>query len=129
MRSGLYNIGSSNWDFGSTNFLVSQFLLLCHVPSTGFHGGGTKIPLPEILKLSMVIIVLSQVLSNNLVPDCNLRGSFFGRACPQIPLVGTHLRVHERAFAALSSCYHPIPPPQPKILYETLVHSASPLSI
>ena len=81
MRSGLYNIGSSNWDLGSTNFLVSQFLLLCHVPSTGFHGGGggggggAKIPLPEILKLSMVIIVLSRVLSNNLVPDFIRRGS------------------------------------------------------
>jgi len=100
---------------------------LC-IPWSGFHtelGGGLDsppapisfpplphpTPTPEILKLSMVIIVLSQVLSNNLVPDCNLRGSFFGRACPQIPLVGTHLRVHERAFAALSSCYHPIPPP------------------
>ena len=37
-------------------------------------------PPPEILKLSMVINVLSQVLNNNLVPDCvrsNLRGSKF----------------------------------------------------
>ena len=53
-------------------------------------------PLPETLKLSMVIIVLSQVLNNNLVPDCNLRESKFkilpGGACPQTPLglVGMH---------------------------------------
>ena len=53
--------------------------------STGFHMEGALEfpPLPptqEILKLSMVIIVLSQVLNNNLVPDCvrsNLRGSKF----------------------------------------------------
>ena len=44
----------------------------------------------------MVIIVLSQVLNNNLVPDCNLRESKFkilpGGACPQTPLglVGMH---------------------------------------
>ena len=41
----------------------------------GGGGGGAKIPLPEILKLSMVIIVLSRVLSNNLVPDFIRRGS------------------------------------------------------
>ena len=46
-----------------------------------YRGGGPwKFPPPsEILKLSMVI-VLSQVLNNNLVPDCvrsNLRGSKF----------------------------------------------------
>ena len=68
--------------------------------------GGAGIPPPpppqEILKLSMVIVVLSQVLSNNLIPDyvrSNLRGSKFkiflgggggGGACPQTPLVGTH---------------------------------------
>ena len=51
---------------------------------SGFHteGGGLEFPPPppEILKLSKVIIVLSQVLHNNLVPDCvrsNLRGSKF----------------------------------------------------
>ena len=85
---------------------------------------------PEILKLSMVIIVLSQVLNNNLVPDCirsHLRGSkfkiFLGRHAPS---THTSLRVRERAFAHY---YHPatilFPPPPPpsqlKILYETLV--------
>ena len=80
---------------------------------------------PEIIKLSMVIIVLSQVLNNNLVPDCirsNLRGSKFNRT----PLVGTHgytVHVCDRAFARY---YHPatilfLPPPQLKILYETLI--------
>ena len=49
---------------------------------SGFHtdgGGGLNPPLPEILKLSMVIIVLSQVLNNNLVPDfvrSNLNSKF-----------------------------------------------------
>ena len=41
-------------------------------------GAGIPPPPPEILKLSMVITVLSQVLNNNLVADCvrsNLRGS------------------------------------------------------
>ena len=41
-------------------------------------GGALELPPPEILKLSLVINVLSQVLNNNLVPDCvrsNLRGS------------------------------------------------------
>ena len=79
-------------------------------------------PSPEIMKLGMVIIVLSQVLNNNLVPDCvrsNLRGSKFktfpGGACPQTPLVGT------QAFhTLLSPCYHAVPPPHLKILYETL---------
>ena len=43
----------------------------------GGGGPGTSTP-PEILKLSMVSNILSQVLNNNLVPDCvrsNLRGS------------------------------------------------------
>ena len=43
-------------------------------------GGDWNVPHPEIMKLSMVINVLSQVLNNNLVPDCirsNLRGSKF----------------------------------------------------
>ena len=51
-------------------------------------------PSQEILKLSMVINVLLQVLNNNLVPDCirsNLRDlNFPGGACPQTPLVGTY---------------------------------------
>ena len=49
-------------------------------------------PPPEILKLSMVIIVLSLVLNNNLVPDCirsNLRGSklkiLLGEHAPRLP--------------------------------------------
>ena len=85
-------------------------------------------PPPEILKLSMVIMVLSQVLNNNLVPDCvrsNLKRSKFkifsgegGGACPQTPLVGMHMFC-----ALLSPCHHPAspppPPPQLKILYET----------
>ena len=83
---------------------------------SGFHtegGGGPGIPPPEISQLSKVIIVLSQVLHNNLVPDCvrsNLRGSKFkgwggggggGGACPQTP-PSEHSRL---------SCYHPVPPP------------------
>ena len=62
--------------------------------------GGLESPpsSPEILKLSMVIIALSQVLNNNLVPDfvrSNLRGSKFkiflgGVGMPQTLLVGTH---------------------------------------
>ena len=76
-----------------------------HAAGAGFHtdggGGGLEfLPPPQkYLKLSMVIIVLSLVLNNNLVPDfvrSNLRGSKFniflegGGACPQTPLVGTH---------------------------------------
>ena len=48
-----------------------------HMGGGGGGGGGWNFPpSPEILKLSMVINVLSQVLNNNLVPDCvrsNLR--------------------------------------------------------
>ena len=43
-------------------------------------GGGLEFPPQKIMKFSMNIIVLSQVLKNNLVPDCfrsNLRGSKF----------------------------------------------------
>ena len=82
-------------------------------------------PHQKYLKLSMVIIVLSLVLNNNLVPDfvrSNLRGSKFnifleGGACPQTPLVGTHAY-------AFARYYHPATilffTPQLKILYETL---------
>ena len=45
----------------------------------GGGGGGAGISPQEILKLSMVIIVLSQVLNNNLVPDyirSNLNSKF-----------------------------------------------------
>ena len=52
-------------------------------------GRGLEFPPPEILELSMVIIVLSQVLNNNLVTDCvrnNLRGSkFLGEHAPRPP--------------------------------------------
>ena len=106
-----------------------------HVGGSGFHtegGGGAGIPPPpppshnfpppEILKLSMVIIVLSQVLNKNLVPDCNLRGSkiqnfFLGGACPSLdPLVGMH------AYTCVSVLSHatvtilfPPPPPPPQL--------------
>jgi len=62
-------------------------------------------------------MVLSQVLNNNLVPDCDLRGSkfkiFLEEACPQTPHSrDAHLHVHEHVFAPtiilLSSCYHPV---------------------
>ena len=92
--------------------------------STGFHTEGALEfpPLPptqEILKLSMVIIVLSQVLNNTLVPDCvrsNLRGSKFRRGGmpPDAPSRHSSLHVHEHAFAHY---YHPakilFPPPPP----------------
>ena len=74
---------------------MSNFLRgACWHCYTGFHTegggrGGAGISLPEILKLS---IVLSQVLKNNLVPDCvrsNLRGSkfkiFLGGHAPRPP--------------------------------------------
>ena len=69
----------------------------------------------------MVIIVLSQVLNNNLVPDCignNRRGSKFlggggGGACPQIPLINmqTYMCMSTLSHAPLSFCYHPFFPP------------------
>jgi len=93
---------------------------LRYIDRQGFIEGGAGIPPPpEILKLSMVVIVLSQVLNNNLVPDCvrsNLRGSkiqnFSRGACPQTPLVGTHpyvcVSVLSRAtITLLSSCFPP----------------------
>ena len=101
----------------------------------------------------MVIIGLSQVSNNNLVPDfvrSNLRGSKFniflaggggggggggrgggggggrgGGVCPQTPLVGTHATI-----ILLPSCSPPPPPPPPpqlKILYETLFVVTNPL--
>ena len=88
-------------------------------------------PPPEILKLSLVITVLSQVLNNNLVPDCvisNLRGSTIkicsGGACPQTPLVGTHAYtcvsvLSHTTIIMLLLCFPP--PPQLKILYESLL--------
>ena len=77
--------------------------VVCNQEGGGGHGvfpPSHNFPSPEILKLSMVINVLSQVLNNNLVPDCvrsNLRGSkfkiFLGGTCHHTPLVGTHLHV------------------------------------
>ena len=92
----------------------------------GFHTEGAGIPPPlppatifppvtissplEILKLSMVINVLSQLLNNSLVPDCvrsNLRWSKFkiswGSMPPDPPSRHT----------LLSSCYHHVPSPPP----------------
>ena len=66
----------------------------------------------------MVIIVLSQVFNNNLVPDCirnNWRGSKFlgGGACPQTPLINmqTYVCMSTLSHALLSSCSHPFIPP------------------
>ena len=69
-------------------------------------------PPPEILKWSMVIIVLSQLLNNNLVPDCirsNLRGSKFlgwggGNMPPDPSSRHPSFCVHECAFTCY---YHP----------------------
>ena len=70
----------------------------------------------------MVAIVLSQVLNNNLVPDCNLRGSkfkiFLGDMPPDPP--SGHVCMSGLSHATISSCYHPVFPLQLKILYETL---------
>ena len=84
-----------------------------------YRGGSWNSP-SEILILSMVIIVLSQVLNNNLVLDCvrsNLRGSkfkiFLGGKPPDPPGRHTCLHVHERAF---THYYHPATilfPPSP----------------
>ena len=70
----------------------------------GGGGGGVGIPPPppKILKLSMVIIVLSQVLNNNLVPDC------VRSMPPDLPSRHTHL------CTLLSSCYHHVFPPDSK---------------
>ena len=70
------------------------------------------------------------MLFGKFVPDCirsNLRGSKFkiflggGGMPPDPPSSHTLLRVREGAF---TRCYHPVsppPPPQLKILYETIV--------
>ena len=85
-----------------------------------------NLPNPEILKLSMVIILAICMLLNVSMCHQNVRkfcprlhqkqseryinSKFFWRgACPQTPLVGMH------AFRTLlSSCYHPVPPPNSK---------------
>ena len=84
---------------------------------SGFHTGGAGIPPPpqKILKLSNV---LSQVLNNNLVPDCvrsNVRGSkfkiFLGkRSMPPDPL-SRHTRLHVRERAFTHRYHHVFPPP------------------
>ena len=117
--------------------LFSQKQLQCQgFIQRGEGGGGWNFPPPppppEILKLSVVIILAIYMLLNismchqNVVwkfcPRLRQKQSertkiqkFPGGACPQTPLVGTH------AFRTLlSSCYHPVFPPQLKILYETL---------
>ena len=118
------------------------------VPRVSYRGGAWNslppLPLPEILKLSMVINALSQVLNNNLVPDCvrsNLRGSkFLWEHAPHTPLVGTHAYVcvevlSHTTIILLPPCFPPPPPPPKlKILYGTIftypslhtVHSAIP---
>ena len=71
---------------------------------------------PEILKLSMIIMVLSQVLNNNLVPDCvrsNLRGSKFKISWGSMPpeahtLTHAWVKVHHPATTMFS------PPPNSK---------------
>ena len=80
-------------------------------------------PLPEILIFSMVIIVLSQVLNNNLVPDCvkaiweGLNSKFSrGRHAPS-----SHAHVSALSHATvilLPSCSLPLPNS-----YETLVYA------
>ena len=113
---------SHTWNSYSPGFFVfffsikhlSHHTLLLHVQGfiqKGEVGGGLEFsPPPEILKLSMVLIVLSQVLSNNLVPDCvrsNLNSKVsWGRGDmpPDPPSRHTHLHVCERAFARY---YHP----------------------
>ena len=81
--------------------------MLAETVTQGFiQKGGPGISPPEILKLSIVIIVLSQVLNNNLVPDCirsNLRGSLF-KIFLDPPSRHANLCVREHSFA---SCYHP----------------------
>ena len=89
--------------------------------------GGLESPpsSPEILKLSMVIIALSQVLNNNLVPDfvrSNLRGSkfkiFLGGVGMPPDSPSRHTCISHATMILLPSCSQP-PPPQIKILLET----------
>ena len=88
-------------------------------------------PPPEILKLSIVIVlaiyvtghkyvsysleILSQIASEAIWEE-----NFPGRACSQTLLVGTHTFC--TLLSPLPSCF-PLPPPPPhlKILYETLL--------
>ena len=92
-----------------------------------YRGGGGALefppppPPPEILKLSKVIIVLSQILNNNLVSDCarsNLRVFEFKIFLVEHALVGTHTYAYVSVFLhatiiLLPSCSPPPPPPPP----------------
>ena len=79
-------------------------------------------PPPRNLELSMVTIVLSQVLNNNLVPDCvssNLRGSkfniFVGGMPPDPPKRHARLRMRTLLSSRYTILYHPVPlPPNSK---------------
>ena len=84
------------------------------------RGPGIPSPPKEILKLSMVICVLSQVLNNNLVPDyvrSNLRGSKFknfpGGACPQTPLVHVGKQAYARYYHPATTMFFPPPTQNP----------------
>ena len=130
--------------FSPTCFLINTWMraLEWNYLVPGFHtgggGGGWNFPLPATIfpppRNLEIEIALSQVLNNNLVPDCvrsNLRGpkiQFFsggggegggggGGGMPPDPLVGAH------AYACVSMLSHSTTilfPPQLKILYETL---------
>ena len=99
------------------------------------RGGALEFPHPRNLELIMLIIVLSHVLNNNLVPDCvrsNLRGFKFkifrggGGDIPPDPLSryaclymgeGAKARYYDPTMILLSSCS---PPHKLKIMYKTL---------
>ena len=112
------------------------------VNTAGFYteerGRGAGIPPSPSLtqkSLNWVWLLFSQVLNNNLVPDCvtsNLRGSKFqifwggggggGGVSLQTPLVGMHTYacvsvLSHATIILLPSCSSP---PKLKILYETL---------
>ena len=92
----------------------------------GRGGGGHGISLPpRNLEIEYGYNVLSQVLNNNLVPDCNLRGFkfkiFLGEHAPRPPSRHTScMSVLSRATIILLLPCSPPPPPPTQILYETL---------
>ena len=90
------------------------------IQSGGVRGWGENPlrPPQEILKLSVVIIVLSQVLKNNLVPDYNLNLSGGGSMHPDPLSRHTQLCMWACLRMLLSSCYDLVFPSQLKILYE-----------
>ena len=76
-----------------------------------------QFPPPRNLELSMVTIVLSQVLNNNLVPDCvssNLRGSKFNIFVGGMPPDPTkrHARYYHPATPYFTILFPPPPPTQ-----------------